>query len=106
MWIVYLKELRSLLRDRKTLIFTILIPIFAMPLLGFGFAQVARSMTEKAHTREIKYAVFGAQNAPAVAELFAREPSFRIPPSISAPARRKAVRSSPCCWRRSRAPSW
>ena len=39
MWIVYLKEMRSLLRDRKTLIFTILIPIFAMPALGFGFAQ-------------------------------------------------------------------
>jgi sodium transport system permease protein len=77
MWIVYLKELRSLLRDRKTLIFTILIPIFAMPLLGFGFARVASIMTEKAHTQEIKYAVFGAQNAPAVAELFAREPRFR-----------------------------
>jgi sodium transport system permease protein len=77
MWIVYLKELRSLLRDRKTLIFTILIPIFAMPLLGFGFARVASMMTEKAHTQEIRYAVFGAQNAPAMAALFAREPRFR-----------------------------
>lgn len=77
MWIVYLKELRSLLRDRKTLIFTVLIPMFAFPLLGFGFSQVARVMTEKAQTREIKYAVFGAQNAPAVAALFASEPRFR-----------------------------
>jgi sodium transport system permease protein len=77
MWIVYLKELRSLLRDRKTLIFTVLIPIFAMPLLGFGFAKVAGIMKEKAHTQEIRYAIFGGPNAPAVAELFAREPSFR-----------------------------
>lgn len=77
MWIVYLKELRALLRDRKTLIFTLVIPIMAMPLLGFGFAKVARIMTEKAHTQEIRYAIFGAQNAPAVAELFAREPRFR-----------------------------
>jgi sodium transport system permease protein len=77
MCIVYLKELRSLLRDRKTLIFTVLIPIFAMPLLGFGFAKVASIMTEKAHTQEIRYAIFGAKNAPAVVELFAREPSFR-----------------------------
>ena len=76
MWIVCQKELRSLLRDRKTLIFTILIPIFAMPLLGFGFARVASVMTEKAHA-QIKYAVFGARHAPAVAELFAREPRFR-----------------------------
>ena len=77
MWIVYMKELRALLRDRKTLIFTILIPIFAMPLMGFGFAKVASIMSDKARTQEIRYAVFGAQNAPAVAELFAREPSFR-----------------------------
>ena len=77
MWIVYMKELRALLRDRKTLIFTILIPIFAMPLMGFGFAKVASIMTAKANTQEIKYAVFGAQNAPAVAALFASEPSFR-----------------------------
>ncbi len=77
MWIVYMKELRSLLRDRKTLIFTILIPIFAMPLMGFGFAKVASIMTDKAKTREITYAVFGARNAPAVVALFAQEPSFR-----------------------------
>ncbi|MDQ2988449.1 MAG: ABC transporter permease subunit, partial [Pseudomonadota bacterium] len=77
MWIVYMKELRALLRDRKTLIFTILIPIFAMPLMGFGFAKVASIMTDKAKTREITYAVFGAQNAPAVVALFAQEPSFR-----------------------------
>lgn len=77
MWIVYMKELRALLRDRKTLIFTILIPIFAMPLMGFGFAKVASIMTARANTQEIKYAVFGAQNAPAVVALFAGEPSFR-----------------------------
>ena len=77
MWIVYLKEIRSLLRDRKTLIFTVLIPIFGLPLLGFGFGQLASSMRAKAHTQEIKYAVFGAQNAPAVAALFAKESGFR-----------------------------
>jgi sodium transport system permease protein len=77
MWIVYLKEMRSLLRDRKTLIFTLLIPIFGLPLVGFGFAQVASSMSAKARTQEIKYAVFGAQNAPAMAALFARESGFR-----------------------------
>jgi sodium transport system permease protein len=38
MWTIYLKELLELTRDRKTLIFTILIPIFAMPLIFGGFA--------------------------------------------------------------------
>ncbi|MDL2356488.1 MAG: ABC transporter permease [Pseudomonadota bacterium] len=80
MWIVYLKEIRSLLRDRKTLVFAILIPIFAMPALGFGFAQLARVMEARARTQEIKYAFFGARNAPAVAALFARESGFRAVP--------------------------
>lgn len=80
MWIVYLKEMRSLLRDRKTLIFTILIPIFAMPLIGFGFAYVAQSINARAQAQEIKYAIFGAHNAPAVAALFARESGFRTVP--------------------------
>jgi sodium transport system permease protein len=77
MWIVYLKEIRSLLRDRKTLIFAILIPIFAMPAIGFGFVQVARSMEAKARTQDIKYAIFGAQNSPAFAALIAGENGFR-----------------------------
>jgi sodium transport system permease protein len=77
MWIVYLKELRSLLRDRKTLIFTILIPIIALPLIGFGMTQVMSKLSEKARTQQIKYAIFGAQNAPALAELFARDAGYR-----------------------------
>ena len=31
MWTIYVKELLELLRDRKTFIFTIFIPIFALP---------------------------------------------------------------------------
>jgi sodium transport system permease protein len=77
MWIVYLKELRSLLRDRKTLIFTILIPIIALPLIGFGMSQVMSKLSEKARTQQIKYAIFGAQNAPALAELFAKDAGYR-----------------------------
>jgi sodium transport system permease protein len=77
MWIVYLKELRSLLRDRKTLIFTILIPIIALPLIGFGMTQVMSKLSEKARTQQIKYAIFGAQNAPALAELFASDAGYR-----------------------------
>lgn len=90
MWIVYLKELRSLLRDRKTLIFTIVIPIFAMPLIGFGMTRVMSALSEKAHTQQIKYAIFGADNAPALAELFARDSSFRAVP-LADPGQVKAA---------------
>jgi sodium transport system permease protein len=77
MWIVYLKEIRSLLRDRKTLIFTVLIPIFALPLLAFGFSHFAGALKAKAEKQEIQYAIFGTQNSPALADLFAAERNFR-----------------------------
>ena len=48
MWTIYLKELLELTRDRKTLIFTILIPIFAMPLIFGGFAYVSSNMFKNA----------------------------------------------------------
>ena len=53
MWIVYMKEMLGLLRDRKTLIFTVLIPIFALPAMGFGFGYVSHAISAKAQTREI-----------------------------------------------------
>ncbi len=90
MWIVYLKELRSLLRDRKTLIFTIVIPIFAMPLIGFGMSKAMSMLSEKARTQQIKYAMFGGENAPALAELFARDGSFRAVP-LADPGQVKAA---------------
>lgn len=91
MWIVYLKEMHSLLRDRKTLIFTVLIPIFAIPLMGFGFAYVAHAMNARAQAQEIKYAIFGAHHAPAIAALFAAESGFRAVPLDNAGSIREAI---------------
>lgn len=38
---VYLKELKDSLRDRRTLLSTIIIPTLVMPLLTFGVGKVA-----------------------------------------------------------------
>src|ERR1039457_5167351 len=77
MWIVYLKEIRELRRNRKTLIFTILMPIFIMPLLTVGFGTLAATLQHDAEHAELRYVIFGQQNSPVLSELFAQEKSFR-----------------------------
>ena len=75
---IYLKEIRELLRDRKTLIFTILLPIFIIPLLGLGFGALTATLFNSAMNEEYKYAMVGAQHAPALAEHFAGQKQLHL----------------------------
>ncbi|MDR7051806.1 sodium transport system permease protein [Duganella sp. 3397] len=77
MWTIYLKELLELIRDRKTFIFTIVIPVFAMPLIFAAFGMLSSSMFKQAREAEMAYALFGQEHAPALAQRFAAEPSFK-----------------------------
>ena len=77
MWTVYFKEMLELLRDKKTFIFTILVPIVAMPLIFAGLGFLSSTMFKKSENAELTYAVFGKQNAPQLSARFAREKGFR-----------------------------
>jgi len=77
MWIVYLKEMLELLRDKKTFIFTILVPIIAMPLIFGGLGYLTSSMFKKSESAELTYTVFGKENAPRLSARFASEKAFR-----------------------------
>lgn len=77
MWITYLKELLELARDRKTLVFAVLIPIFAMPLLGGAFIYLSTAMFRHAQSVQMNYAIVGKEHAPLLSARFAANPSFR-----------------------------
>ncbi|PHV08090.1 ABC transporter [Janthinobacterium sp. BJB412] len=77
MWIIYLKEMLELARDRKTFIFTVFIPIFAMPLIFAGFGYLSSSLFKQARQAELTYAIFGAQYAPELAARFAADKGFK-----------------------------
>ena len=77
MWTVYFKEMLELLRDKKTFIFTILVPIVAMPLIFAGLGYLTSSMFKKSEHAELSYTVFGKENAPQLSARFAREKGFR-----------------------------
>lgn len=71
MWLIFKKEFKELLRDRKTIIFMIGLPLLLFPLI-FGVAFFFMSnAAEKAESEILKYAIVGEIYAPAIAQEFA-----------------------------------
>ncbi|MFT5313523.1 MAG: sodium transport system permease protein [Paraglaciecola sp.] len=68
MWLVFLKELKELLRDRKTLFFMIALPILIFPLIFGAVAFVTKQAIEDAENKVLKYALIGGEYAPAIVE--------------------------------------
>lgn len=91
MWTIYLKELLELVRDRKTFIFTVVIPVFAMPLIFTGFGLLSSSMFKQAREAQMAYAIFGQEHAPQLAQRFAGHGSFRAVPLASPDEIRAAI---------------
>ncbi len=76
MWLVYKKELLEILRDKKTLIFSILLPTLIFPVLFFAIGKFTASKTEEAENKEIKVAFVNGVMLPGFADLFTREKGF------------------------------
>ena len=68
MWQVYLKELTELMRDKKTLVFVILLPIFIFPVIFAVMGLVLSSTTSKAMQEEHRYVIVNSDQAPDFAE--------------------------------------
>lgn len=76
MWLVFLKELTELLRDRKTLFFMIALPILIFPLIFGGMAYFTSQAIDKAQSKVLKYALVGGEYAPQLMEKFAQSEQF------------------------------
>jgi sodium transport system permease protein len=75
---VYLKELLELTRDKKTLLFTILLPTLIMPVLMFGFVALATSLTKKAIDEDLNYAITGGDNYPELVSELAKNDKLNL----------------------------
>jgi sodium transport system permease protein len=75
---VYLKELKEALRDRRTLISTIVIPTVAMPVLFFGATFIMSKIVKKARNEASPIALVGGADSPAVVAALKAEPRFRV----------------------------
>src|SRR5271167_4701731 len=64
--IVYRKELTEALRDRRTLISTIVVPLLMFPVLTVGFGGAMVSLMNKAEKETPKVMVLGGEDSPNV----------------------------------------
>jgi len=73
---IYLKEMKEVLRDRKTLIFMVALPTLVVPVLMnimIGFIVRAE---KKAQTETLTFAIFGAEHLPDLASAFSEGEGF------------------------------
>ena len=78
---VYRKELTEWLRDRRTLISTVLIPLLLFPLMMVGFSSLAVIMIGKAEKETPKIMVLGGEDSPAILEKLRSVDNLEIVPT-------------------------
>jgi sodium transport system permease protein len=79
---VYLKELKDSVRDRRTLISTIVIPTLVMPALIFGVGTIASKVVSKAREEVPSVMILHGEDSPhVVAQLKASQKFIVVPPS-------------------------
>ncbi len=75
---VYLKELKDSLRDRRTLLSTILIPTLVIPVLTFGVGKVASGVISKARGETPTVMILGGEDSPRVVAQLKASPKIKI----------------------------
>jgi len=81
--IVYRKELREALRDRRTVIASVVIPLFLFPLLSVGFGTLVSSIVDKTKEASPKIMVIGGDDSPGVLASLKATPKIEIVPAAS-----------------------
>ena len=76
--IIFRKELKDTLRDRRTLFFMIVFPILIIPLIIGGIPKIMVSMMEKKMTERMTIAIIGEENSPELMKMFGMADSIDV----------------------------
>jgi sodium transport system permease protein len=79
--VVYRKEVTEWLRDRRTLISTVIIPLLLFPILMVGFSSLAMVMVGKAEKEIPKVMILGGADSPQILEKLRALDTFEIVPA-------------------------
>jgi len=79
--IVYRKELKEALRDRRTVIASVVIPLFLFPLLSVGFIALVSNIVNKTEEASPKVMVIGGDDSPGVLAALKATPKVEIVPA-------------------------
>lgn len=78
---IYLKELKDSLRDRRTLLSTIIIPTIVIPALFFGVVKITSTVVSRAQDEIPSVAILGGADSPGVVAALKKSPKLRIVPT-------------------------
>jgi sodium transport system permease protein len=78
---VYRKELTEWLRDRRTLISTVLVPLLAFPVLMVGMISLSTVMIGKAEKETFKVMVLGGEDSPQILDKLRAVKNLEIVPT-------------------------
>ncbi len=81
--VVYRKELREALRDRRTLISTIVVPILLFPVLTVGMGYAAVSLIGEATRQPAKIMILGGEDSPAVVDALKNTKNLIVVPATA-----------------------
>ncbi|MFZ0641486.1 MAG: ABC transporter permease [Candidatus Acidiferrales bacterium] len=79
-WIVYRKELRDMLRDKRTIRSMIIIPMIAFPLLFWGIGHIMNSVMGEAANETAPIMVQGGNDSPKVMGALSKVSGIRVLP--------------------------
>ncbi|HXE75778.1 MAG TPA: ABC transporter permease [Candidatus Xenobia bacterium] len=79
--IVFRKELTDVLRDRRTIVTTIVVPILAFPLLMGGMIGLMIFFARQAERQTAPVMLLGAESAPTLAQKLSEQEGFTIVPA-------------------------
>ncbi len=77
---VYLKELKDMLRDKRTIRSMIIIPTLVMPAMVFGVGKIATTLYSKARTEVPTVMIVGGEDSPTVVTQLKQSPKLRVLP--------------------------
>jgi sodium transport system permease protein len=76
--VVYFKELKDTLRDRRAIISMIVVPMLIIPVMMFGFSAVMIKMVTKAKAETPTVMIIGGEDSPLVVERLRSNPRIQI----------------------------
>src|SRR5258708_35047037 len=79
--VVYRKELTDSLRDRRTLISTLLVPLLLFPLMSVGFIGLAQTLETKAKEEIPRVMLLGGADSPGVLEALRAGKKIEVVPA-------------------------
>ncbi len=75
---IFRKELIDTLRDRRTLIMMIVVPVLVVPIILLAVVKVGALLERKASEKQLKIAVVGAEYAPDLHSLIASDSQITV----------------------------